>query len=226
MIDFLWINSGKLDGNSSEFLAKLCGIFRVSHQKRAQKLWENISRKFKIVDGIITHRRVTKEIQRQAESRLRRSEAGKKGMESRWNKDNNAIPQGITKDNPSSSTSTSSTTTVKKNTKKKTTAFPPELDTLEFHTIWKEWIQFRIERKKKLTPTTITRQLKTLSKHPVAIAIATIEKSIESGWQGLFPERQYERNNGNPIRSQKRADQGSAGQDNGNDTIDYTSHIR
>ena len=67
MIDYLWLNSGEISGNSSDFPAKLCGIFRVSHQKRAQKLFENISKKFDNDNGVITHRRVLKEIQRQAE---------------------------------------------------------------------------------------------------------------------------------------------------------------
>jgi len=113
MIDFLWLNSGKLEQNSSEFPAKLCGIFRVSHQKRAQKLFENVSKKFDITDGLITHRRVTKEMQKQAQSRLKRSEAGKKGMKKRWEPDNSVIPETITNDNPSSSTSSSSSTSVK-----------------------------------------------------------------------------------------------------------------
>lgn len=115
MIDYLWLNSGKIDGNSSDFPAKLCRIFRVSHRKKAQKLWENISKKFQKTNGIITHRRITKEMQRQADTRLTRQKAGKKGMENRWHGDNPAITEPITKpitkNNPSTPTSFSSSTT-------------------------------------------------------------------------------------------------------------------
>jgi len=112
MIDYLWLNGGKIDGNSSDFPAKLRRIFRVSHRKKAQKLWENIVKKFIIEDGIIYHKRVTKEIQRQTETRVSRSEGGKKGMESRWGKpekkDNIVTNPTITPDNSSISTSISS----------------------------------------------------------------------------------------------------------------------
>lgn len=69
-------------------------------------------------------------------------------------------------------------------------AFPEGLNVNEFIFAWQEWTKYRIERKKKLTPSTITKQLKMLSKYPVPTAIAAIEKSIESGWIGLFPDRQ------------------------------------
>jgi len=76
---------------------------------------------------------------------------------------------------------------VKKEKKeKKTTPLPPELDTLEFQKTWREWIQFRIEKKAKLTPSTIKSQLKKLAKLPVETAIAMLEQSISNGWQGIF----------------------------------------
>jgi len=112
MLDYLWLNGGKFDGNSSDFLAKIAQIFRVSHRKRAQKLWEKISKKFEKTNGIISHKRTDKEMQRQAESRLRRQKAGKKGADKRWGPDSNAIFSGMAKNSPSSSTSTSSSTSV------------------------------------------------------------------------------------------------------------------
>jgi len=114
MIDFLWQNCGKIDGNSSDFPAKLRRIFRVSHAKRAQKLWENIIEKFEIKDGIISHKRVDKEMQKQVESRLRRQRAGEKGAEKRWKKDiegdSNAIFSGMALDSSSTPTTSSSST--------------------------------------------------------------------------------------------------------------------
>jgi len=78
-----------------------------------------------------------------------------------------------------------------KNDKKKDTAvFPSGLDTPEFKTAWQEWTQHRKEIKKKLTPSTISKQLKMLSGYPVAVVVKTIESSIQNGWQGLFPEKE------------------------------------
>ena len=73
-----------------------------------------------------------------------------------------------------------------KTVKKENTPLPPELDTPEFQKTWKEWIQFRIELKKKLTPSTMKSQLKKLAKLPVATAAAMLEQSIQNGWQGIF----------------------------------------
>jgi hypothetical protein len=52
---------------------------------------------------------------------------------------------------------------------------------------WKEWGQFRKEIKKPLTPTTIKKQLKLLESLGEQQAIASINASICSSWQGLFP---------------------------------------
>ena len=71
--------------------------------------------------------------------------------------------------------------------KESKTEFPPEIDKPDFHKVWKEWIQFRSEIKKKLAPSTIKGQLKKLSKLPVETAIAMLEQSIQNGWQGIFP---------------------------------------
>ncbi len=66
--------------------------------------------------------------------------------------------------------------------------FPPELDTPEFHVSWASWEAHRREIKKKLTPSSVSRQLASLSAVGVANAIRAIERSIEMGWTGLFPE--------------------------------------
>jgi hypothetical protein len=51
---------------------------------------------------------------------------------------------------------------------------------------WDEWVVYRKEIKKKLTPTTIKQQLKFLEEHQ-ADHVAIITQSIQNGWTGLFP---------------------------------------
>ena len=63
--------------------------------------------------------------------------------------------------------------------------FPKCLQNKEFETAWSEWVQYRIEKRQKLTPTTIKRQIKQLAKHPKQ-AVAILNKSMEKGWLGLF----------------------------------------
>jgi hypothetical protein len=54
----------------------------------------------------------------------------------------------------------------------------------EFELAWNEWIKFREEIKKKLTPTSVKQQLAFLSKQKNPAAC--IRQSIQNGWQGLF----------------------------------------
>lgn len=63
--------------------------------------------------------------------------------------------------------------------------FPPNLRTPAFVGAWREWEQYRRERKNRLTPTTVQHQLKYLSAQGEADAIATIRHTITKGWQGL-----------------------------------------
>lgn len=52
--------------------------------------------------------------------------------------------------------------------------------------VWNEWIEYRKESKKKLTPLTVKQQLKFLGEHSKDHS-AIIERSIQNGWTGLFP---------------------------------------
>jgi uncharacterized protein YdaU (DUF1376 family) len=108
MITFLWLNGGKFVFNEENMRR----LFRVNKKITAVKLWNKIKNKFVLKDGIVTHKRVLKEMQKQEAARVKRSNAGKKGMESRWGKDNkvnnNVNGLLITKNNSSTSTSTSS----------------------------------------------------------------------------------------------------------------------
>ena len=63
---------------------------------------------------------------------------------------------------------------------------PRNIDTPDFREAWKDWEQYRKEIKKKLTPSTMKSQLKTLAKWGETKAIMAIRKSIDSGWTGLF----------------------------------------
>ena len=63
---------------------------------------------------------------------------------------------------------------------------PPELNTEEFLAVWSDWVQYRKESKKPLKPTTISRQLNRLKKHPPEVAAAMLDQSIENQWQGIF----------------------------------------
>lgn len=56
---------------------------------------------------------------------------------------------------------------------------------------WDEWVQFRKERKAKLTPISIAKQFTLLAGlSSEDEAVECIQQSIRNGWQGLFPPRQ------------------------------------
>lgn len=54
---------------------------------------------------------------------------------------------------------------------------------------WEEWVDHRIELKKPLTQRSLTMQIEKLANFSKAEQEAAIRQSIESGWQGLFPEK-------------------------------------
>ena len=58
----------------------------------------------------------------------------------------------------------------------------------EFAEAWNDWVVYRKEKKKKLTPSTIKMQLKKLGGVGEIRAIRMIAYSIEKGWEGLFEE--------------------------------------
>lgn len=57
--------------------------------------------------------------------------------------------------------------------------------TKEFSDAWNDWLKYRRELKKPLTPSTIKSQLKGLESLTESDAIAAIRLSIMKGWQGL-----------------------------------------
>ena len=63
---------------------------------------------------------------------------------------------------------------------------PEPLQTEEFLNNWQQWQQYRAEIKKKLTPSTISQQLRKLATMGSDLAVQAICNSIENGWTGLF----------------------------------------
>jgi DNA-binding Lrp family transcriptional regulator len=67
-------------------------------------------------------------------------------------------------------------------------SIPAKLTSIDgFETAWSEWLTYRRERKLTVTPTCLKKQLAMLETQPDPVAV--ISKSIESGWQGLFPTK-------------------------------------
>lgn len=52
--------------------------------------------------------------------------------------------------------------------------------------VWSEWEQHRKEKKQKLTPLSVSKQLKFLAGRSNQDIIEIIEQSIRNGWTGLF----------------------------------------
>jgi len=77
---------------------------------------------------------------------------------------------------------------VKNEKKQQGIVFPEKLNTEKFILTWADWTQHRTEIRHKLTPKAVEKQLRLLEKYSVDEAVAIVEKSIQNGWQGLFPE--------------------------------------
>lgn len=69
--------------------------------------------------------------------------------------------------------------------------FPDELQSEAFDAAWREWHEYRRQRRlSKWKPVTVRKQLNALARVGPDAAVATLEKSIRNGWNGLFPEQQ------------------------------------
>ncbi len=83
MINYLWLNGGIFDSTSCEFFENLRKLFRKKTKKSAQSLWKKIEKKFVCQDGIITHKRVTKEMEKQRKWFEKSRLGGQKSAEKR-----------------------------------------------------------------------------------------------------------------------------------------------
>ena len=75
-----------------------------------------------------------------------------------------------------------------KGKERRVTAIDLPFESEEFGEAWNDWVVYRKEKKKKLTPSTIKMQLKKLGSVGELRAIKMIAYSIEKGWEGLFEE--------------------------------------
>lgn len=72
--------------------------------------------------------------------------------------------------------------------------FPEELNTPEFAETWERWkVYRRLTLKKPCSLESQRLQLEKLKPFGVRVAIFTIQESIASEWQGLFPDKVQER---------------------------------
>ncbi len=83
LILYLYSNNGKCDLDVP-LLSKLCN----KSPKAFEKNWQNISKKFQIRNGVIKHKRVTKELKRAKKFRQAKRKAGLKGANKRWHSHN------------------------------------------------------------------------------------------------------------------------------------------
>lgn len=74
---------------------------------------------------------------------------------------------------------------VQKKEEPKKTKTEPEIPEA-FRVEWEEYAQMRKEKRCKLTPTTVAKLLKKLSKYPPEVARGMLAKSVEKGWTGVF----------------------------------------
>ena len=71
-----------------------------------------------------------------------------------------------------------------------TEPIPKELDTPEFREAWGEWLAYRIEKRKPVTPRSARMSFKTLMDMGPPRAVAAIQHSIGNGYQGIFEGNQ------------------------------------
>ena len=90
LLFYLWENGGSMQID----FAVMCKLWNCRTRKKAEKLWSKIKAAFMENDGVITHAYLVREMQKQAASRDRRQAAGRKGAQSRWGGDGNAISSG------------------------------------------------------------------------------------------------------------------------------------
>lgn len=69
----------------------------------------------------------------------------------------------------------------------KTLMLPPLPHSEVFAKIWDDWVSYRKERNKPLTPTTIKQQIEFLTQLNEHDATQSIILSIRNGWLGIFP---------------------------------------
>jgi len=72
-------------------------------------------------------------------------------------------------------------------------SIPLPLSSPAFKAVWEQWLVYRRARKVTMLTMTLQRQLLKLAAVGETEAIATIERSIDNGWTGLFPDKRVDK---------------------------------
>lgn len=158
-------------------------------------------------DGRFHQKRLRLEFDKQRANSSKRSEAGEKGAQSRWQTHGKRIAMPMANDGlasafplpntiPPPDDVTGGVLEVTDAVPKpkpppkplKEPDIPVSLNSEPFRKAWADWRQHRTEIRHKLTPTQSAKQLSKLEEMGAVRAIAAIEFSIRNGWQGIFEE--------------------------------------
>jgi len=66
---------------------------------------------------------------------------------------------------------------------------PESLNTTEFTITWTEFIQYRLQSRKKMTLISQKKMLNKLANYSSTVACQMLEKSMTNGWQGVYPPK-------------------------------------
>jgi len=186
-----WTQGG-IDPDDFSRLGKAIAVPSLTHVKR----------KFKLeADGKLRNERLEAERRKQSDFRENRSKSGTIGANKRWHSHSTAITQpmanGMANDSSPSPSPISN----------KETEQPPLLDEPEipdrmntpaFNFAWMEWKQHRKEKKIKLTPLAIKKQMQFLEEIGPGRAVVAINHSIKSGYTGIFEPKAEKLKNDKP----------------------------
>jgi len=207
---FLTINGEPLDEDD---LSRMIGI-DMETMRSAIKQMEKFRVFRRRIDGAIYCRKMVKDEQiRQA-----RSEAGKKGMYARYNKNDNKQTTNILTNPESENESESESESeleIKPEWAKNFENFDADImypfEYPEFAKIWDLWIAYRREKRlskyKLIGQQAALNHLAELSGRDIHIADKIIIQSISNNWQGLF---ELKNNINDKTKDNKRSDPGEA----------------
>jgi len=83
---------------------------------------------------------------------------------------------------------------------------PIDTPTSIYKAAWDEWVAYRKEMKKKMTPRTVKMQQTLLSRYDFETQERIINQSIQNGWTGLFEPKQQKRKAKGGTRDRTLAD--------------------
>lgn len=127
LLCFMWEDENCCLPDDKDYLAK------ISHSNNS--VITNLYHTFKLVNGVLRHKRLDVERNRQDQHRLKRSEGGQKGMASRWKKAKQSQKNkiAITQDNLATAIASSNIKEIKENT--------------DFESFWKAYPRHEARKK-------------------------------------------------------------------------------